>query len=210
MRESGASLAILSAVLNVSTMQNALKNMIAYATPSNNHRLKIAAIEPESIVDGPGLRMTIFTQGCPHHCPGCHNPDTHDWNGGIYKDIMEIVRQYQDNPLLSGVTFSGGEPFLQASVLACLAEKIHALGGDIVTYTGFYLEELLDLGKKQPAFLQLLAQTDLLVDGPFEERRKSLELPFRGSQNQRLIYKYDFCSLLDQKNQSASGQTAYY
>ncbi|MBD5608503.1 MAG: 4Fe-4S cluster-binding domain-containing protein, partial [Desulfovibrio sp.] len=106
--------------------------------------LRIADILDDSIVDGPGLRLTVFTQGCPRRCKGCHNPGTHDRFGGREVAISEILEQYRDNPLLSGITFSGGEPFLQPEALAKLARLIHAAGGDVIVYTGFYFEDLLE------------------------------------------------------------------
>lgn len=158
--------------------------------------LRISGLVPESIVDGPGLRMTIFTQGCPHHCPGCHNPQTHSPTGGRDCGLDEILEAYRENPLLSGVTFSGGEPFLQAETLACLGLRIHALAGDVVTYTGYTLEELLDLALEDMGVAKLLAETDLLIDGPFIQAQASLELPFRGSANQRILPKSEFGHLI--------------
>lgn len=147
-------------------------------------RLRIASLVEESIVDGPGLRFVVFTQGCPHHCPGCHNPETHDMSGGRMESIERIVAMYRENPLLSGITFSGGEPFLQAGPLALLAEEIHSLGGDVITYTGFWFDELL---QRDGDVQKLLDATDLLIDGPYMESLRSLDLLFRGSSNQRLL-----------------------
>lgn len=148
--------------------------------------LRIAGVVDDSIVDGPGMRLTVFTQGCPRRCKGCHNPETRDFAGGRLARVEEILEQYLDNPLLSGITFSGGEPFMQPEPLARLAARVRAAGGDVVAYTGFYYEELLS----PPMFSRvsaLLAETDLLVDGPYVEELRSLELPFRGSANQRLL-----------------------
>jgi anaerobic ribonucleoside-triphosphate reductase activating protein len=149
------------------------------------YNIRISDIEPESIVDGRGLRYSIFTQGCPHQCEGCHNPQTHDYNGGKLVDIDDLYSEICENPLLTGVTFSGGEPFLQATPLARLARMIHDKGLNVTTYTGFYYEKLLSLGKSD--YLELLEQTDTLIDGPFVLERKDLELNFRGSSNQRII-----------------------
>ncbi len=150
--------------------------------------LRIAGIEPESIVDGPGIRLTVFTQGCPHHCPGCHNPETHDFNGGHFIAIEEILRMIGDNPLLDGVTFSGGDPFVQAKQLIPLAREIKERGLHLTIFTGYLYERLLELGKtERPEFLELLSFADLLVDGPFILAQRSLELQFKGSFNQRLI-----------------------
>ncbi|MBD5416357.1 MAG: 4Fe-4S cluster-binding domain-containing protein [Desulfovibrio sp.] len=150
-------------------------------------RLRLAGIVEDSIVDGPGLRLTIFTQGCPHGCPGCHNPETHPVNGGSFHSLDELVVRYRENPLLSGVTFSGGEPFLQASPLALLAARIHALGGTVITYTGYIFEELAARARKDAAVAALLDATDLLIDGPYIEALRSLDIAWRGSSNQRLL-----------------------
>ena len=104
--------------------------------------LRIAGTANDSIVDGPGIRFTIFTQGCPHHCEGCHNPQTHDFSGGKLADTDELLDRIRSNPLLDGVTFSGGEPFCQAEALAELGSRIRSLGLNIVTYTGYTFEEL--------------------------------------------------------------------
>ncbi len=148
-------------------------------------QIKIAGLVPESIVDGPGIRFTVFTQGCPHHCPGCHNPQTHDFAGGEWKDTDEIIAQFQQNPLLKGITLSGGDPFVQPAACAELARAAHKAGKDVITYTGYTFEQLLS-GKVPDAGL-LLEETDILIDGRFEEEKKSLGLRFRGSSNQRAI-----------------------
>lgn len=147
--------------------------------------LRISGVEPESIVDGKGIRYVIFTQGCPHHCPGCHNPQTHDFAGGYLADTDKLLDELRQNPLLKGVTFSGGEPFCQPAPLAELAEKIHALGLDVTVYSGFTYEQLVD--KRDPAVDALLRQADVLVDGRYEEDQRDLTLRFRGSSNQRVI-----------------------
>lgn len=147
--------------------------------------LKISGIVAESIVDGKGIRYTVFTQGCPHGCPGCHNPQTHDFEGGRWVTVEELFREFQKNPLLKGITFSGGEPFCQPEPLTELARLVHGMGKDVTVFTGWTYEQLLE--KKDPAVLALLEETDLLIDGPFLEAKKNLELTFRGSENQRLI-----------------------
>lgn len=150
--------------------------------------VRLAGIVEESVVDGPGMRMSVFTQGCPRACPGCHNQGTHDPAGGYLESIDKLAEKYAENPLLAGMTFSGGEPFLQPGPLAALAAKIHSLGGNIVTYTGYVLEELLAAPmSEKPGVLELLAASDMLVDGPYLEALRSLELLFRGSSNQRLL-----------------------
>ena len=145
--------------------------------------LRIAGLVDESIVDGPGFRYAVFTQGCMHNCPGCHNPHTHDPNGGREIVIDEIVDNIKKNPLLDGITLTGGDPFLQAGPCALLAQKVKQLGLTVVTYTGYTLEDLL----KRPDFMPLLKQTDILIDGPFQIEKRSLDLLYKGSLNQRII-----------------------
>lgn len=148
--------------------------------------IKIAGTVDDSIVDGEGYRFTIFTQGCPHNCPGCHNPNTHAADGGVTVDIDTLFAKICQNPLLSGVTFSGGEPFLQAGALTALAEKIHTRPLlDITTYTGYTLEQLTAMHDSDVT--HLLAATDILIDGPFLQEKRDLSLIFRGSSNQRII-----------------------
>ncbi len=147
-------------------------------------KLRIAGVVNDSIVDGPGLRLTIFTQGCPHACPGCHNPQTHDFAGGREVDTAEILRMMADNPLLDGITLSGGEPFSQSEACAELACAAHADGLNVWCYSGYTFEQLLD-GKAE--WRSLLNQLDVLVDGPFILEKRTLECRFRGSSNQRLI-----------------------
>ena len=146
-------------------------------------KLRIAGIVDDSIVDGEGVRLTVFTQGCPHHCHGCHNPQTWNLDGGHEIDTEEIVEKLKENPLLSGITFSGGEPFLQPAPLTELAQAAHKLGLDVWSYTGFTLEEL----EKRTDAQQLLNEVDVLVDGPYVEALRDLTFQFRGSSNQRII-----------------------
>ena len=148
--------------------------------------LKIAGTVNDSIVDGPGIRFTIFTQGCPHHCEGCHNPQTHDFEGGTVVDTEELIARIKGNPLLDGVTFSGGEPFCQAEVLATLGKQIKALGLDVITYTGSTVEEIFK-NRQNNGWGELLEVTDILIDGPFILSQKDWQIKFRGSSNQRCI-----------------------
>lgn len=147
--------------------------------------MRIASVMPDSIVDGPGLRFTVFTQGCPHGCPGCHNPDTHDSAAGREVSVADLAALLLANPLVSGLTLSGGEPFLQADACAQLACIAQARGLNVWTYTGYTYEQLFQQG--DPARLALLNATDVLVDGPFLLAQQSYEALFRGSANQRLI-----------------------
>ncbi len=141
----------------------------------------------ESITDGPGIRYAIFTQGCPHYCPGCHNPESHSFTDGYLESEERIIADILANPLLDGVTFSGGEPFMQAAELAVVAEAVRARGLHVMVYSGYTMEELLTLSEERRGYSALLLATDILVDGRFDEKRKSLDLRFRGSSNQRVI-----------------------
>ena len=148
-------------------------------------RISLSGVTGDSIVDGPGLRLTIFTQGCLHHCPGCHNPQTHDPEGGSWADTEDILAAAAENPLLDGITLSGGDPFLQPVPCLALAEGAHKIGLNVWTYTGYTWEALLEENDVEK--LALLKETDVLVDGPFLLAERSLELRFCGSRNQRLI-----------------------
>lgn len=148
-------------------------------------KIRLSGVISESIVDGPGFRYVVFTQGCPHHCEGCHNPETWEFSGGRDWDTDELLEEFRKNPLLKGMTFSGGEPFCQPAPLAELARQVHALGKDVVIFTGFTYEQLLE--QHNPEVDALLAETDLLIDGPFVLAQRNLELVFCGSENQRLI-----------------------
>lgn len=147
--------------------------------------LRLSGIIDESIVDGHGFRYTVFVQGCPHHCPGCHNPQTHPFEGGKEQSVEKIFSEFCENPLLKGITFSGGEPFCQPEPLARLAALVHTKGKDVTVYTGYTLESLTAMHR--PEIDRLLAETDILIDGPFLLEQKDLSLQFRGSRNQRVI-----------------------
>ena len=150
-------------------------------------KLQIAGIVDDSIVDGDGCRLTVFAQGCARRCPGCQNPETQPMEGGHAIDTAAILQQMAENPILSGVTFSGGEPFLQPAPLASLARAVHQRGLDVWSYSGFTLEELAKRAEKDKATRALLNELDVLVDGPYEEEQRDLTLHFRGSRNQRVI-----------------------
>lgn len=149
--------------------------------------IRIAGVIRQSIVDGPGLRMVVFAQGCPLHCPGCHNPQAQDPAGGQDCTIEKILHLFDQNPLLLGITLSGGEPFAQARHFVPLAKAIHERGRTVWCYSGYTWEELLTMAQQQPEILALLQQSDVLVDGRFDETQKSLNLRFRGSKNQRVL-----------------------
>ena len=146
--------------------------------------LNLAGIVGDSIVDGPGIRTTIFSQGCPHHCPGCHNPETWAFGCGTDMDEETILEIVHSNPLCRGVTFSGGEPFAQAEGFARLAKLLKAAKYEVASYSGYTFEELVAGTEAQR---ELLRSIDVLIDGPFRMEDKTLEVPFRGSRNQRIL-----------------------
>ena len=151
--------------------------------------MRISGIVPESIVDGPGIRFVVFAQGCLHNCPGCHNPQTHDLSGGSEISPVELVdrlsKALDDNPLIDGITLSGGEPMLQAASFIPLADYAHDRGLDVWLYTGYTAERILaECGRDE---LELMCKADVLVDGPFEAAQRTIEIPFVGSTNQRVI-----------------------
>ena len=147
--------------------------------------IRLAGLEPESIVDGPGYRFTVFVQGCPHNCPGCHNPQTHDFSGGHLADTDDVIAHLGENPLVRGLTLSGGEPMMQPEPLYLIAKAAKEKGMNVWCYTGFTLEEL--LRENRADRMRLLSAVDVLVDGPFRSHERSLDLLYRGSKNQRLI-----------------------
>ena len=142
--------------------------------------IRIAGLVPESYVDGDGIRFAIFMQGCLRNCEGCHNPETHALDGGRLMDTTEIISEIKKNPLLDGITLTGGEPFLQVDAANELARAAKNLGLSVWCYTGFTFEDL-------PPEVELLKNIDVLIDGEFVESLRDLELQFRGSHNQRII-----------------------
>ena len=147
--------------------------------------IRIAGTVNDSIVDGPGLRFAVFTQGCIHGCEGCHNPQTHDFSGGVEADTDEIAENFKKNSLLDGITLTGGEPFCQSVPCTFLASAAHENGLNVVTYTGYLFEEL--LLSSDPGIKNLLFCTDILIDGKFEKSKQSYSLAYKGSSNQRII-----------------------
>ena len=150
--------------------------------------MRLSGITGESVVDGPGLRYVIFTQGCHHQCFKCHNPASWDMDSGQEFSVKEIIRMIKkQKKILRGITFSGGEPFLQAGELAKVAFAVRQTGWDVVTYTGFLYEELIELADNDAGIKNLLYASDILIDGKYIDKIKTIKLPFRGSSNQRLI-----------------------
>lgn len=147
--------------------------------------MKVMNILHDSVVDGEGLRTVVFFAGCPHGCPGCHNPSSWNMGNGKEMSVCEIMQEIESNPL-TDVTFSGGEPFIQAREVVKLAEEVKKLGKNIWVYSGFTYEEILH--SKDPYKIKLLELCDVLVDGRFLIEERNLSLLFRGSNNQRIIY----------------------
>lgn len=161
-------------------------------------KLKLASdLTYDSIVDGPGLRMVIWAQGCIHDCYKCHNPQTHKLDGGIIVDTDYIIKEIKELKLHRGITLSGGEPFLQPQALSLIAKSTQLENLDVWCYTGFKFEWLIN--KENPMYIYnkiLLKYIDILVDGKFEYEKKNIGLKFRGSSNQRII---DVKSSLEEK-----------
>ena len=148
-------------------------------------KIRIAGRVVDSIVDGPGMRYALFTQGCPRACPGCHNPQTHDPKGGFETTTEEILKEIDSNPLLDGVTFSGGDPFMQPKPLVELAKELKKSNLNVITYTGYRWEELVDAN--DPDWNALIQASDVIVDGPFVQSLHDWKLKYTGSSNQRII-----------------------
>lgn len=154
---------------------------------ASKQMIRIAGRVQDSIVDGPGIRYTLFVQGCPHHCEGCHNPETHEYLGGQEIAISEIKDELSKNALLDGLTLSGGEPFSQAEKLIPIAKHARKLGLSIWIYSGWTYEELFDGCPENENWKALLGLCDVLVDGRFEISKRSFALQWKGSTNQRVI-----------------------
>lgn len=151
--------------------------------PQSNEKIRIAGIVDDSTVDGPGIRYTIFMQGCPHNCPGCHNPATHDYSGGYeatFDDILDDLKGYK---YIKGVTFSGGEPLAQTEALRALTDRLKNADYHIIIYTGYTYEEI----AADKTMFAAISHADLLIDGPYLQAKRTLSLPFRGSSNQRIL-----------------------
>ena len=151
-------------------------------------KIRLAAyLQPDSIVDGEGIRTVIWTQGCPHHCLGCHNPETHDLEGGALVDLKEVYEIIDSLEGQNGITFSGGDPFMQPKECSEIAKYARSKGYNIWCYTGYTFEQLLSLSKTKKEVMDFLREIDVLIDGKFELAKKSYNVIFRGSSNQRII-----------------------
>ena len=144
-------------------------------------------IQSDSIVDGEGIRSVIWFQGCSHNCPGCHNPETHDFNAGELVSLDEMKEQIDELEYQAGVTFSGGDPMMQVEALTELAAYVKSKGMNVWCYTGFTFEELMTLAEKNDNYRKALEQIDVLVDGKFVMDLKSFDVQFRGSSNHRIL-----------------------
>ena len=149
--------------------------------------IRLYGLVTDSIVDGPGFRTAIFVQGCPYHCEGCHNPASQPFEGGTVWTLDDVEKKFTGNPLLDGITLSGGEPAEQAAACAELAHRAHQKGLNVWLYSGSTYEKLSERAKTDADLQRLLDEADVLVDGPFILAERSLELDFCGSRNQRLI-----------------------
>lgn len=150
-------------------------------------KLATCEIQKDSIVDGEGIRSVIWTQGCKHHCPGCHNPITHSFEDGFLVDVEDIKKEIKKLEAQDGITFSGGDPMEQPEACAEIAKYCHKLNLNVWCYTGYTYEELEEKIKTNPSILEFLKNIDVLVDGRFILKEKSYDVIFRGSKNQRLI-----------------------
>lgn len=152
-----------------------------------DNMIRLSGIAYESLVNGPGMRRVLFAQGCNHNCKGCFNPDTHEFSGGSLMNMDDIIYDILDNPMLKGVTFSGGDPWEQAEKFAYIAYKLKKADLNVWSYTGYTFEYILENKDKRKGWSDLLDYVDVLVDGKFEEDKKKEGLRFRGSSNQRII-----------------------
>lgn len=151
-------------------------------------KIRLAApLQRDSIVDGEGIRAVIWTQGCIHNCFGCHNPETHDLNGGELVDIEELKKEIKSLSEETGVTFSGGDPFCQVDACLELAKFCHECGLNVWCYTGYTFETLIERALEEENILLFLKEIDVLIDGPFIMKKRSFDVMFRGSKNQRII-----------------------
>ena len=155
---------------------------------NNITEIRLAAdLQTDSVVDGPGLRAVLWTQGCGHKCPGCQNPQTWDFAGGGLVPIDMVLEAIDELVYQDGITFSGGDPMYQVEACNIIAEHCLKKGLNIWVYTGFTFEEIMKLAEKKPVYLDFLKKIDVLVDGRYVEGKRDLNLLFRGSANQRLI-----------------------
>jgi anaerobic ribonucleoside-triphosphate reductase activating protein len=151
-------------------------------------KIRLASeIQTDSIVDGEGIRTVVWTQGCKHNCPGCHNPETHCFDKGTLVELEDLKEQILSVKNQDGVTLSGGDPMFQPEASAEIAKFCQENGLNVWCYTGFKVEELLKTAETNANLKTLLQNIDVLVDGKFKQEEKSLNLYFKGSKNQRVL-----------------------
>ena len=158
-----------------------LKNVLN----TSSHEIRVNNYISDSIVDGFGLRFVIFTQGCKLRCLNCHNPSTHDLNGGTIVSVHELRSKWKKNPIIHGITISGGEPFLQPASVLELVNLAKEDNLDVIIYSGYTFEVL--RAKNCIYTKAILELADFLIDGPYIHQLRNLNLLFRGSSNQRII-----------------------
>lgn len=147
-------------------------------------KIRLAScLQPDSIVDGPGIRTVIWTQGCSHNCKGCHNKTTHDFNGGFLVSVEDVKKEIDSFEAQDGITLSGGDPLFQKKACMEICKFVKQKGQNVWCYTGFLFEDLI----KDKEALAFLKYVDVLVDGKFILEEKSLNLYYKGSKNQRII-----------------------
>lgn len=156
--------------------------MIMNAPSQSSPTLRVLDIVEGTIVDGPGLRTSIYLAGCPHHCPGCHNPQSWDPEGGTVLTVDAIVARVLESGF--NVTLSGGDPLMQIEGVIELARRLRSEGLNVWCYTGYTIEQI----RESPRLLPILSAVDTIVDGPFVEELRDISLQFRGSSNQRIIH----------------------
>lgn len=147
-------------------------------------KIRLAStLQSDSIVDGEGIRTVVWTQGCPHNCPFCHNPQTHDFKGGFLEDIDTIKEELSKLKGQDGITLSGGDPMVQPLQCLEIAKEAHRLKMNVWCYSGYRFEEIMENKNMK----KLLEEVDVLVDGKFLIKERSMDLYYRGSRNQRVI-----------------------
>ncbi|MGL5647335.1 MAG: anaerobic ribonucleoside-triphosphate reductase activating protein [Clostridium sp.] len=149
--------------------------------------IRLAGIAYESLVNGPGMRRVFFSQGCKHNCKGCFNPDTHSFLGGEEMEMDDLIKDVLENPILKGVTFSGGDPIERAEEFSYMAKKFKEHGLSVWSFTGYKVEYLLENLDEMKGVRSFLENIDVLIDGKFEKDLMEDGLKFRGSSNQRII-----------------------
>lgn len=160
-------------------------------------QVRLSGVNGESVTDGEGIRAVVYLQGCQHACPGCHNPDSHPLDGGYLADTDEVLVELMSNPLVTGLTISGGEPLLQPGAVLALTQGAKSSGRDVWLYTGYLLEDLL----RERWAMDILRAVDVLIDGRFLLEQRDLAIPYRGSRNQRLLHRRDWINRLRETEQ---------